>query len=96
MYLDKSVLGCRYGSSRPQRDIARHAALYRAGRLLLDEPVTRTYPVEDFAETVPDAERGRVARGVLLFGPPDRRPPEARARLLWSRACLLGRALARS
>ncbi|MEU6115635.1 Zn-dependent alcohol dehydrogenase [Streptomyces sp. NPDC047117] len=67
MYLDKSILGCRYGSSRPQRDIARYAALYRAGRLLLDELVTRTYPVEDFAEAVADAEAGRVARGVLLF-----------------------------
>ena len=32
MYLDKSILGCRYGSSRPQRDIALYADLYqRAG-----------------------------------------------------------------
>lgn len=29
MYLDKSILGCRYGSSRPQRDIALYADLYR-------------------------------------------------------------------
>ncbi|WP_416966304.1 alcohol dehydrogenase catalytic domain-containing protein, partial [Streptomyces sp. Agncl-13] len=44
MYLDKSILGCRYGSSRPQRDIALYAQLYREGRLLLDELVTETYP----------------------------------------------------
>ena len=31
MYLDKSILGCRYGSSRPQRDIALYAELYREG-----------------------------------------------------------------
>ncbi|MFE2539290.1 Zn-dependent alcohol dehydrogenase [Actinacidiphila glaucinigra] len=67
MYLDKSILGCRYGSSRPQRDIALYADLYRQGRLLLDELVTRTYPVEDFAVAVEDARGGRVARGVLTF-----------------------------
>jgi Zn-dependent alcohol dehydrogenase len=67
MYLDKSVLGCRYGSARPQRDIALYADLYRQGRLLLDELVTRTYPVEDFEKAAADAEAGRVARGVLMF-----------------------------
>ncbi|WP_428934823.1 Zn-dependent alcohol dehydrogenase [Streptomyces sp. ACT015] len=67
LYLDKSVLGCRYGSSRPQRDIALYAGLYRTGRLLLDELVTATYPVEDFAKARADAEAGRVARGVLTF-----------------------------
>ncbi|TXC94575.1 Zn-dependent alcohol dehydrogenase [Streptomyces sp. ISID311] len=68
MYLDKSILGCRYGSARPQRDIALYARMYREGRLLLDELVTRTYPVEDFAKAAEDAQRGRVARGVLVFG----------------------------
>ncbi|MFC5636335.1 alcohol dehydrogenase catalytic domain-containing protein [Streptomyces bullii] len=67
LYLDKSVLGCRYGSSRPQRDIALYAELYRRGRLLLDELVTGTYPVEDFAKAAADAEAGRVARAVLTF-----------------------------
>ncbi|KUL72519.1 MULTISPECIES: alcohol dehydrogenase catalytic domain-containing protein [unclassified Streptomyces] len=67
MYLDKAILGCRYGSSRPQRDIALYADLYRTGRLLLDELVTRTYPVEDFARAAADAEAGKVARGVLTF-----------------------------
>ncbi|MFH8346028.1 Zn-dependent alcohol dehydrogenase [Streptomyces sp. NPDC018045] len=67
MYLDKSILGCRYGSSRPQRDIARYAKLYEEGHLLLDELVTRTYAVEDFAGAVADMRRGRVARGVLTF-----------------------------
>ncbi|MFG2784353.1 alcohol dehydrogenase catalytic domain-containing protein [Streptomyces prunicolor] len=67
MYLDKSILGCRYGSSRPQRDIALYAQLYREGRLLLDELVTETYPVENFEKAAEDAEAGRVARGVLTF-----------------------------
>jgi S-(hydroxymethyl)glutathione dehydrogenase/alcohol dehydrogenase len=67
MYLDKSILGCRYGSSRPQRDIALYAEMYRRGRLLLDDLVTRTYPVEDFEKAAADAEAGRVARAVLTF-----------------------------
>ncbi|MFJ6634485.1 Zn-dependent alcohol dehydrogenase [Streptomyces sp. NPDC091376] len=67
MFLDKSILGCRYGSSRPQHDIALYARLYGEGRLLLDELVTETYPVEDFAKAADDAEGGRVARGVLTF-----------------------------
>ncbi|MGW2326627.1 Zn-dependent alcohol dehydrogenase [Streptomyces sp. NPDC001700] len=67
LYLDKSILGCRYGSSRPQRDIALYAELYRQGRLLLDELVTRVYPVEDFPRAVDDARGGRVARAVLTF-----------------------------
>ncbi len=67
MYLDKAILGCRYGSSRPQRDIPLYAELYRRGRLLLDELVTQVYPVEDFAKAADDARHGRVARGVLTF-----------------------------
>ncbi|MGR6971102.1 Zn-dependent alcohol dehydrogenase [Streptomyces cynarae] len=67
MYLDKAVLGCRYGSSRPQRDIARYARMYREGRLLLDELVTATYPVEDYEKANADAHAGRVARAVLTF-----------------------------
>ncbi|WP_149825013.1 alcohol dehydrogenase catalytic domain-containing protein [Streptomyces tailanensis] len=67
LYLDKSILGCRYGSSRPQRDIALYADLYREGRLLLDELVTATYPVEDFAKAAEDTGEGRVARAVLTF-----------------------------
>ncbi|MGW0699591.1 Zn-dependent alcohol dehydrogenase [Streptomyces sp. NPDC002867] len=67
LFLDKSVLGCRYGSSRPQHDIALYAELYRRGELLLDELVTETYSVEDFAKAADDAHHGRVARGVLTF-----------------------------
>ncbi|OIK24297.1 alcohol dehydrogenase catalytic domain-containing protein [Streptomyces malaysiense] len=67
LYLDKSILGCRYGSARPQRDIALYADLYRQGRLMLDELVSAVYPVEDFEKARADAEAGRVARAVLTF-----------------------------
>lgn len=67
LFLDKSVLGCRYGSSRPQADIPRYAALYRSGRLLLDELVTAVYPVDEFERAADDTHHARVARAVLSF-----------------------------
>ncbi|MER6912397.1 alcohol dehydrogenase catalytic domain-containing protein [Streptomyces sp. NPDC000594] len=67
LFLDKSILGCRYGTSRPQHDIPRYAALYRQGRLLLDELVTAVHPVEDFARAVASTQGGGGARTVLMF-----------------------------
>ena len=68
LFLDRSILGCRYGSSRPQRDIPRFAELYLSGELMLDELVTKVYPMEAIAEVFDDMEAGRLARGVLEFG----------------------------
>jgi Zn-dependent alcohol dehydrogenase len=68
MYLDKSVLGCRYGSSQPQRDVRRYVELYQRGRLKLDELVSRQYPIEDMKAAIHDMEAGDItARGVLSF-----------------------------
>lgn len=66
-YMDRSVLGCRYGSSRPSADIPRYLDLYRSGRLLLDELVTMTYELEDFESLMADARNGKLDRGVLLM-----------------------------
>ncbi|HWA66516.1 MAG TPA: Zn-dependent alcohol dehydrogenase [Mycobacteriales bacterium] len=66
MYLDKGVLGCRYGSSQPQRDIRRYVELYQQGRLKLDELVSAKYPLADMAKAVHAMESGELAaRGVL-------------------------------
>jgi Zn-dependent alcohol dehydrogenase len=68
MYLDKGVLGCRYGSSQPQRDIRRYVDLYRRGRLKLDELVSATYSFADMKTAVHDLEAGDLAaRAVLAF-----------------------------
>jgi Zn-dependent alcohol dehydrogenase len=68
MYLDKSVLGCRYGSSQPQRDVRRYVDLYRRGVVMLDELVSASYPLEDMKTAVHDLEAGELAaRGVLTF-----------------------------
>jgi S-(hydroxymethyl)glutathione dehydrogenase/alcohol dehydrogenase len=67
MYVDKTIMGCRYGSARPHHDIPLLVELYLAGRLKLDELVTRTYPLEDIQRTLDDMGSGELARGVLTF-----------------------------
>jgi S-(hydroxymethyl)glutathione dehydrogenase/alcohol dehydrogenase len=67
MYMDKGILGCRYGSSRPRADIPLVVDLYKSGRLKLDELITRTYPLEDFEKAVHDLHAGELARGVLTL-----------------------------
>ncbi len=66
-YVDRGLFGCRYGSARPHHDIPLMIDLYRSGRLLLDELVSLTRPLEAFREVVDEMETGRVARGVLTF-----------------------------
>ena len=66
-HVDRGIIGSRYGSAQPARDIASYVEHYRAGRLRLDELVTRTYAIEAFDEAVADLRAGRLARGVLTF-----------------------------
>ncbi|MEY2472526.1 MAG: hypothetical protein QOK28_1855 [Actinomycetota bacterium] len=69
MYLDKTIMGCRYGSARPHRDFKLIVDLYLAGRLKLDELVTKTYKLDDVHAAIDDLHHGEVARGVLSISP---------------------------
>ena len=64
-YVDRGLLGCRYGSSRPHHDIPLMVEMYLDGRIMLDELVTETRPLEGFREIIEDMEAGKLARGVL-------------------------------
>ena len=66
-YVDRGLLGCRYGSSRPHHDIPLMVDLYLGGLLMLDELVTEVRPLEQFEEIIEDMEAGKLARGVLTF-----------------------------
>ena len=66
-YVDRGLLGCRYGSTRPHHDIPLMVDLYLNGQLMLDELVTEQRPLEGFREIVEDMEAGKLARGVLTF-----------------------------
>jgi S-(hydroxymethyl)glutathione dehydrogenase/alcohol dehydrogenase len=64
---EKTVIGSMYGSARPHVDIPRLIGLYRAGRLKLDELVTRTYPLEEVNQAFAALAAGQVARSVLAI-----------------------------
>ena len=65
LYNDKSILGCRYGSTRPHHDIPLLVSFYKDGRLLLDEMVSEVYPLDDIARALDDLHHGKLNRGVL-------------------------------
>ena len=68
LIFDERVLrGSVYGSSRPRIDIPVLMDLYQAGKLKLDELLTRTYPFEQINEAYAALENGEVARTVVLF-----------------------------
>jgi S-(hydroxymethyl)glutathione dehydrogenase/alcohol dehydrogenase len=66
-YVDRGLIGCRYGSARPHQDIPLMVELYKQGKLMLDELVTATAPLEGFRDIVDDMHAGKLARGVLTF-----------------------------
>jgi S-(hydroxymethyl)glutathione dehydrogenase/alcohol dehydrogenase len=67
VYDEKVLTGSLYGSSRPRLDIPRLIALYRAGKLKLDELLTRSWPLDEINEAYAALERGEVARSVVTF-----------------------------
>jgi len=67
VFEERVLTGSIYGSSRPSIDIPKLIALYRSGKLKLDELLTRTYPFEQINEAYAALERGEVARSVVTF-----------------------------
>jgi NDMA-dependent alcohol dehydrogenase len=67
VFEERVLTGSVYGSSRPRVDIPRLIALYRAGKLKLDELLTRRYPFVEINEAYRALERGEVARSVVTF-----------------------------
>ncbi len=65
--MEKSIRGCTYGSARPRYDMPRIIDLYMAGKLKLDELVSRTYPLDGINDAFAAMKNGEVARSVLVF-----------------------------
>jgi S-(hydroxymethyl)glutathione dehydrogenase/alcohol dehydrogenase len=63
----KEIRGAIFGSGNPRYDIPSLLALYRVGRLKLDEIVTQTYPLDKINEGYQDMRNGRNIRGVLIM-----------------------------
>ena len=66
IYQNKNILGCRYGGARPRADFPMLAQLYLAGRLKLDELITKTAPFDGLGQAFDDIRSGSVARTVLV------------------------------
>jgi len=66
-FSEKTLTGSFYGSARPQQDVPQLLGLYRAGRLKLDELITRRYTIEQAPQALADLARGGAGRGVILF-----------------------------
>ncbi len=64
---EKTVMGSLYGSSQPQVTFGRLLDLYKAGKLKLDELITRTYPIEEINTAFEALDKGEVARGVISY-----------------------------
>ena len=67
VFEERQVVGSFYGSGRPREDIPALIGQYRAGRLKLDELLTRRYPLERINEAYAALDRGEVARSVVVF-----------------------------
>ena len=65
---NRRLLGSFVGSMQPRLDLPMLVELYRAGKLRLDELISKRYALEELPQAFEDMEAGRVARGVLVFG----------------------------
>ena len=66
--MEKTIIGSMYGTARPHIEFNKLLGLYKAGRLKLDELITRRFPLEDVNDAFQALDRGEVARGVLEIG----------------------------
>lgn len=69
LHSGRRLVGSHGGGTRPDVDIPRYAALYRAGRLRLDELVTHRFPLEKVNEAIAVVRAGLAARCVLVMSP---------------------------
>lgn len=62
------ILGSKMGGARIGVDIPNLVALYRQGRLKLDELVSGTFPLEAINEAIAGVKAGDALRNVIVFG----------------------------
>ena len=65
VYGERRLIGSFYGSTRPRTDFALLVDLYLAGRLKLDQLVTREWKLSEINEAFRAMNAGEVARGII-------------------------------
>jgi len=63
----KTLMGTLYGDSQPLNDVPNLLKMYKAGKIKLDELVSRTYTLDQINEAYADLIAGRIIRGVVEF-----------------------------
>jgi len=64
---EKRIIGCLFGHSNPRADIPKMLSLYRDGKLMLDELVTRTYTLDQINEGYEAMRTHKNIRGVVMY-----------------------------
>ncbi|BBY93653.1 putative zinc-type alcohol dehydrogenase AdhD [Mycobacterium gallinarum] len=64
---EKQVRGSLFGSSNPRHDIPRMLELYQAGKLKLNELITREYTLEEINQGYADMHAGVNLRGLIRY-----------------------------
>ena len=67
VFEEKTIQGSYFGSCVPRVDFPRLLRLYMAGKLKLDELITRRYKIDEAPQAFADLESGKNARGVIMF-----------------------------
>ena len=68
LHQDRVLMGCTYGSCYPRADMPKFVDLYMAGKLKLDEFVTRTFGLDEINTAFDLLDRREVARSLILYG----------------------------
>jgi NDMA-dependent alcohol dehydrogenase len=64
--MQKTIKGALFGMCNPKVDVLRQIDLYRAGKLRLEEMITRRYSLDDVNTAVDDTLAGRNIRAVIV------------------------------
>ncbi|MEB3030269.1 NDMA-dependent alcohol dehydrogenase [[Mycobacterium] nativiensis] len=70
--LQKNLQGTIFGGGNPQYDIPQLLSMYSAGKLNLDDMVTRQYKLEQINEGYQDMLDGKNIRGIIRYTDADR------------------------
>jgi S-(hydroxymethyl)glutathione dehydrogenase/alcohol dehydrogenase len=63
----KTIKGSYYGDANIHSDFQRLLDLYGSGKLNLDDMVTTTYSIDEAPQAFLDMEKGKNARGVIVY-----------------------------
>ena len=65
--MEKQLIGSLFGSANIRKDIPRLFELYLAGKLKIDELITKTYTLDQINEGYEAMRNGENIRGVILY-----------------------------